>query len=385
MGSGRLARGGMHRIRRALVMLGTLGCVMAAWTSPAMSTLPSWDVVSSPNVGAGPNYLLSVDGVAPDDMWAVGYWEDDAGFRHHLIEHWDGRRWSVVPDPAPPADYSYLESIAAISADDVWAVGYYDHPKCFGCYLILHWDGTKWAAPKPEQLVTGYYHVLSSVAAISADDVWAVGDYDEISEPVRALAVHWNGTRWARNDPYSPGAVATSLYGVAGSASNNVWAVGTYTHGYPDLPLIKHWDGASWEEVPVPAEKDGFSLSDVTSIASDDAWAVGFYGPSVVRWDGVEWAIVQTPAPTSSRPVGVDSLVSGPAWAVGSRWDGVAAIRTMTLRWDGAEWRLTRSPYPGTRSELYEVAMLQDEVWAVGSVWNASDTPRTLTIRLSSP
>jgi len=35
------------------------------------------------------------------------------------------------------------------------------------------------------------------VAAISADDVWAVGDY-AAGQSFRTLTMHWNGLRWHR-------------------------------------------------------------------------------------------------------------------------------------------------------------------------------------------
>ncbi len=43
-----------------------------------------------------------------------------------------------------------------------------------------------------------YNNVLRGVTAIAADDVWAVGDYnDDPAHPTRhILTMHWDGTRW---------------------------------------------------------------------------------------------------------------------------------------------------------------------------------------------
>src|SRR5437667_1399267 len=38
------------------------------------SCTPAWSVVSSPNVGSGPNYLYAVAAISPNDVWAVGYY-----------------------------------------------------------------------------------------------------------------------------------------------------------------------------------------------------------------------------------------------------------------------------------------------------------------------
>ena len=40
---------------------------------------------------------------------------------------------------------------------------------------------------------------FAAVSAVSPDDVWAVGDYLELSDPParRTLAQHWNGRTWS--------------------------------------------------------------------------------------------------------------------------------------------------------------------------------------------
>src|SRR5438034_1150212 len=65
---------------------------------------------------AGKGVLLGVVSVSAKEAWAVG----GRGSRA-LIEHWDGRRWSVAASPDVGA--SVLMGIDAVSTDDVWAVG----------------------------------------------------------------------------------------------------------------------------------------------------------------------------------------------------------------------------------------------------------------------
>src|SRR5205085_7419484 len=85
----------------------------------------------SPNVGLG-NELHGVAGVSASDVWAVGF--THKGYRQDvaiptamqtLIEHWDGREWKVVPSPNVGDRNNRLLGVAAISTNDVWAVGYY--------------------------------------------------------------------------------------------------------------------------------------------------------------------------------------------------------------------------------------------------------------------
>jgi hypothetical protein len=90
------------------------------------------------------NLLDGVDGVTADDVWAVGFWAH--GKLHNLAEHWDGSAWSVVPVPdVPSVSGNDLRAASAISATDVWAVGeVLDGPDNKG--LIQHWDGHRWHA-----------------------------------------------------------------------------------------------------------------------------------------------------------------------------------------------------------------------------------------------
>jgi len=79
-------------------------------------------VVSSPNPGSLSNSLNAVAAISANDVWAVG---DSSSFTdaQTLIEHWNGSSWSVVSSPI--SHISTLLSATPISTNNVWAVGYY--------------------------------------------------------------------------------------------------------------------------------------------------------------------------------------------------------------------------------------------------------------------
>jgi hypothetical protein len=99
------------------------------------------------------------------------------------IEHWDGTSWSIVastnPDPSGPSD---LDGIAAISANDIWAVG-----TSGGAFVVPtaktlteHWDGTSWSiipSPSPAQ----DQNQLFAVTALSDGTVAAVGHQEDVN------------------------------------------------------------------------------------------------------------------------------------------------------------------------------------------------------------
>ena len=69
------------------------------------------------------NELFSVAAVSASNVWAVGFSTDSTTTDHTLIEHWNGTSWSVVKSPSPGSGSDSLSGVAAISANNVWAVG----------------------------------------------------------------------------------------------------------------------------------------------------------------------------------------------------------------------------------------------------------------------
>lgn len=192
-----------------------------------------WSVVSSPNSG-GFDWLQSVSALSSTDIWAAGF--IGAGSNAYtLIEHWDGTSWSVIPSPSPD-NYAELAGIAANSSNDAWAVGYHINQQPYKYEtLVEHWDGTGWQVVKsPSQIA---YNFLYGVTAVSTDDVWAVGSYDNSSNVARTLVEHWNGIQWNTISSSNSGTGNNVLNSVTAVSGDDIWAVGsaasTLTENHP--------------------------------------------------------------------------------------------------------------------------------------------------------
>jgi hypothetical protein len=198
---------------------------------PATTPVCDWNLVTSPDPRATINYLTSMAAVSADDIWAVGFYGPGSGDQT-LIEHWDGTAWSVVPSPSPGTD-NYLQGVAVVAANDVWAVGY-SHTGNLWPTLILHWNGTAWSqVPSPGP---GTANFLRGITVVAANDLWAAG---YISAPTaQTLVLHWEGSTWTQVASPSPGTGNNYLYGIAARAANDIWAVGWASQydsgpGYP--------------------------------------------------------------------------------------------------------------------------------------------------------
>src|SRR4029453_12168546 len=93
------------------------------------------------------------------------------------IYHWDGTSWQVaVSVPPMGCEGTYLMSIEAIAPNDIWVASFNG---------FLHWDGSTWKGvpfPSIEQKNPRTYPVNPRVPAISATgprDIWAVIRYSD--------------------------------------------------------------------------------------------------------------------------------------------------------------------------------------------------------------
>jgi hypothetical protein len=288
--------------------------------------------------------------------------------------HWDGKRWSNNQVPGATNDLSELKGITALSDNEAWAVGAYRRESADGLTmlpLMMHWNGAQWSvihAQGMEDSPLDYDpadYDLYDVAAISPNDVWAVGEYWKLGETEvhQALALHWDGAEW--NQVPTPmfsveqgGPVA--LIGITAISSNDVWAVGGGMAGFGG-PLVLHWNGSNWQAVHGLDPTLG-PLSDVAASGPDDVWAVGERNLHA-HWDGHAWSWIYGLAPADTSLGSVVAVSSNDVWAFG----GSAEYRSIVEHWDGKAWRLVASP--ATRA--LEVATIRDH-----SIWVKSE--RTL-------
>jgi hypothetical protein len=236
-----------------------------------------WSIVASPNpspvLGA---QLLAAAATSANNIWAVG--------TSGLVEHWDGVKWSIVTSPAfNPGDT--LNGISADTSTDVWAVGANSN----GAPVTLHYNGKTWSrvtVPTPAGTSSSFPAVFQAVTAISPSNVWVVGTSrsHQYPFPATALIEHFNGTSWSIVPSPNPEAGlefagAFGLVGIAAVSANDIWAVGTYSDpntGF-DLPLTEHWDGTSWTLVPSPSVIGEMNvLSAVTALSNGTVVSVGF-------------------------------------------------------------------------------------------------------------
>jgi len=206
----------------------------------------NWTRVPSPEP---PNSFLSgAAAVSATDAWAVGQYTTPGNVITALALHWDGTRWTQVTVPFPAGALGTgLSGVSADSPTDAWAVGDYSVKSTGGQEtLALHWNGTTWtrvATPTPKGTV---FRFLNGVAARAPTDAWAVGADSSNNAPI-TLILHWDGTAWTQVPSPDPGGNnGNRLFGVAATSASDAWAVGDYNSRTTSSDLILHWNGTSW-------------------------------------------------------------------------------------------------------------------------------------------
>jgi hypothetical protein len=378
-----------HHLGQALVLTATVVAITAlpasARPSPTAGRTAPWKVQLSPNASSDFNQLDGVVAVAAKDVWAVGFARNpQTSVYRTLVEHYDGTAWRVVSSPNQGGNWNFLNSAAAVSANDVWAVGRVLNGS-FLQPLTEHWNGSAWTVV-PSPTVGGAHTQLMSVAALSSTDVWAVGLSQVPLQHPLTLTEHWDGSAWSIVPSPSP-VTDAMLFGVSAVSSNDVWAVGSSQGN--DVTLAEHWDGETWSVVSTPLSPSGVLYSAV-ALAANDVWAVGIGGSATLaeHWNGRRWSVTSTPNPggqTTSSLNAVDVVSAHDVWAAGYAISLGVTGTTLTEHWDGTAWSIVASPNRGHNdpsNRLFGLAALPSgALWTVGDYTKSyATTPRTLIL-----
>jgi hypothetical protein len=156
----------------------------------------AWKRQPSPDPGGGNgNVLTAADAISASNAWAVGAFDNTSSVTQNLVLHWNGAKWAQVtaPDVGGAHNFNGLLGVAATSASDARAVGGYTTPGGLNT-LVLRWNGTNWAqvpSTTPPSSTAGVAEAeLLGVAAGSASDFWAVGYFETTSPDFATLALH---------------------------------------------------------------------------------------------------------------------------------------------------------------------------------------------------
>jgi hypothetical protein len=235
-----------------------------------------------------------------------------------------------------------FQGVWGSASDDVWVVatGVARNGPSSPFSAVLHWDGSDWlmadwsSAFQPNAS-TSTQASLYGIWGSAVDDVWTVGSGGTV--------VHWNGSHWSSFASIT----SADLRAVWGSSAQDVWAVGA-------KGTILHYDGEGW--LVTPAAATTADLFAVWGSSADSVWAVGARG-TILHWTGSAWSAVAS---------GIDVSLGG-VWGSGPRDVWAVGAGGTVLHWDGSAWSAAAWS-DGSKWDLVAVwGGGADDVWAVGA------------------
>lgn len=228
------------------------------------------------------NYLASISGTSPQDIWVVGaaYARDGGTDTKSLILHQDGKGWAPV-EVKPPPDVM-LHDVWAAPGKSVWVVG--------DKGLTLRYDGTAWQA-KP----TGGLTTLRSVWSDPSGQAWAVGDSYKV--------FRWDGSQWGPvTQPLTPeiGCYFSQVWGIP---DGTVWVIGG-NDGSPRSSVLLERSAGVWKDrtpelktVPLPYLTGSASADTqrppraLWASSASNLWIGGTNWKHALYFNGTGWQI----------------------------------------------------------------------------------------------
>ncbi|MFE7131972.1 hypothetical protein ACFVIM_14015 [Streptomyces sp. NPDC057638] len=270
-------------------------------------------------------------------------------------------------------------STTRVSADITWTSGMVLKPRGDGDFFF---DPTIWE--RDERKGNGWRKLptapvkdprgiarFNDVDATSPRDAIAVSDYTKPSKGI--ITQRWNGTSW-RNviAPAPKDAITAGFVAVDARTPRDAWAAGwaqvpSGPQKSKPIGQLQHWDGTRWTPAELPdageGKDGGWVLNDVTALARDNVWAVGYAFNAkesralLLHYDGRRWRKVDAPVPASVR-VRIDSAAAAPdgtVWVAGSGVRPNGAKRGVVLRLSKGKW--TQVKVPADVWELRNIAV----------------------------
>ena len=272
--------------------------------------------------------------------------------------------------------HSDLSSVAASSAKDIWAVG----------QSGIHFDGVQWSAFALPLIAGDETSQLTGVADLAPNNVWGVGNINIGQSNPNQVIEHFDGAKWSVSSgpPFQP-TDQPALQGLTAASATDMWATGsilTLINGEPSaFPIFEHFDGTSWRATIDESSLNSFMFG-VSALTANDVWAVGTVGLGatfIEHYDGATWRVVPSPTPGNGQTVleGVVALAPDDVWAVGWFVENLNQDRprkTLVEHWDGTSWKVVPSPnVGGANTQAFSnqlqgiTAVSANDLWAFGA------------------
>ncbi|HJT97467.1 MAG TPA: hypothetical protein VJ696_04060 [Rhodanobacteraceae bacterium] len=227
-----------------------------------------WTQIPAPvSTGSG-SEIAGIKAVASDDVWFVGSWIADSGWQA-LALHWNGSSLELVetPFPVPGGTPGWSLSTAdGVAANDLWAVGHGSDGDMSLAPYVLHWTGGTWDLT-PDVPMPGDQIEFNSLLALGANDVYAAGSWFTGGDGYGPLIIHYDGSTWSIATQAGGGGPMITLGGGSVLALGNPTLYWNGTSWVPQ-PRLQDYDNYGFSSLAAtgPCNAVGAAVVDIVGV-----------------------------------------------------------------------------------------------------------------------
>ena len=269
----------------------------------------------------GTFYLHDIGTGHPGPLWAVGEYSSGSTLFPVALKRTAAGNWKRHDPARPSSSLTAINDVSVLSKRHAWASGTYWDGSGQHRALIQHWNGRKWSVAPVSNI-----GLLDDVFARARDDVWAVGRTVRNGQAV-TLTLRFNGKRWRHVSSPNQTNQAHYLYGVAAAGRRNAWAVGERSGDGKNIPLLMRWNGERWRFTDPGLGNREEATARAVSVYGDEVVVVGEFDPYarspealIMTWDGDSWTRENTERFEESIILqDVEHAPNGAIYAAGNR------------------------------------------------------------------
>ena len=216
---------------------------------------------------------------------------------------------------------------------------------------------------------------LSSVAIVSKNEVWAVGEQiiSDESADLLPVIVRWNGSAWHKvNFPAKIGGLGQIVV-----AAGSIWVVGWAKVGGSEHAVVYRRTNGKWKLLDKGLE----SAMNVNCLqVFDDGTAWAGLNPGLAYFDGTSWTLSSDwPQDGSMIPSKFICSSAKDIYVAGVAYTGDLGMVPLISHYNGKTWRRLKTPK--VQADLYDLAFYKDQVVAVGERYDDEGTSTQLVLR----
>ena len=237
----------------------------------------AWSVVPSPSPGAEQNILYGVAAITDTDVWAVGGSEDANSLWHTLTMHWNGSTWTVVNAVDAGTNGNQFYAVKALATNNVYAVGQQAGAAFPNEALVEHWDGKSWSVVSSPADPSA--SALPMALTATASSLTVVGEQETDTVPYTSYIASGAPSSLALESAPPLGAGENDPFAVTLANDGSTWVVGWAINPASDLhdPLVLQGVNGTFSvvSVPNPSNLGDSGFTAITTIPGGGMWAVG--------------------------------------------------------------------------------------------------------------